>query len=167
MLSWAERFEAQRIQSTIMTSITEAKEFDKLKIVKNIYKDHTRRSTQTKMPAKHTCRYCGSNHPPRQCQAYGERCTEFSKIGHFRVVCIIGTARSVNEVEQQTAQDSAKNSIDSVNINSIHSSTNHSVITVKFKMSAGINNVIVPYKIDTGSDGNIMSLHIYKIYFLK
>ena len=34
-------------------------------------------------------------------------------------------------------------------------------------MSAGINNVIVPYKEDTSSDGDIMPLHIYKKYFLK
>ena len=32
-------------------------------------------------------------------------------------------------------------------------------------MSAGINNIIVPYKVDTGSDGNIMSLHIYQKLF--
>ena len=32
-------------------------------------------------------------------------------------------------------------------------------------MSAGINNVIVPYKVDTGTDGNIMPLHIYKKIF--
>ena len=33
-----------------MNSLTEAKEFDKLKIVKNTYKDSTRRSTQIKHP---------------------------------------------------------------------------------------------------------------------
>ena len=32
-------------------------------------------------------------------------------------------------------------------------------------MSAGISNVIVSYKVDTGSNGNIMPLHIYKNYF--
>ena len=29
-------------------------------------------------------------------------------------------------------------------------------------MSAGPNNDMVPYKVDTGSNGNIMPLHIYK-----
>ena len=33
----------------------------------------------------------------------------------------------------------------------------------KLKMSTGINNVIVPYKVNRGSDGYIMPLHIYKI----
>ena len=35
----------------------------------------------------------------------------------------------------------------------------------KFKMSAGINNLIVPYEVDTGSNGNIMPLHIYEKLF--
>ena len=39
MLCWAKRVEAQRAQSAIMNNLTEAKEFDKLKIVKNPYKD--------------------------------------------------------------------------------------------------------------------------------
>ena len=29
------------------------------------------------------------------------------------------------------------------------------------------NNVIVPYKVDTGRDGSTMPLNIYKNYFLK
>ena len=29
-------------------------------------------------------------------------------------------------------------------------------------MSACPKNVMVPYKVDTGSDGNIMPMHIYK-----
>ena len=74
----------------------------------------------------------------------------------------------MNEVEQETAQDSAKEkSIDLVNMNSVHFDKNCSVIRAKLKMSAGINNVIVPYKVDTGSDGNIMSLYIYKNIFMR
>ena len=38
-------------------------------------------------------------------------------------------------------------------------------ITAKLKMSAGINNVIVPYEVDTCSSGNIMPFHIYKKLF--
>ena len=87
VLCLAKRVEAQRAQSAIMNSLTEAKEFDKLKIAKNKYKDSLRRSSaQTKMPTKHTCRYCGSSHSLRLCLAYGKKCTECSKIRHFRKV---------------------------------------------------------------------------------
>ena len=102
------------------------------------------------MPAKHKCRYCDSSHPLRQCPAYGKRCTECSKFGHSRAMCRSGRALTMNEVEQEAAQDSAEeNSIDSVNINSIHFNKNWSVVTVNVKTSAGPYNVIVPYKVDT------------------
>ena len=71
----------------------------------------------------------------------------------------------MNEVEQEVVQDSAEeNNIDE-NINSIHFNKKHSVMPAKLKMSAGINNVIVPRKVNTGSNGNIMPLHIYKRLF--
>ena len=80
VLCLAKRIEAQRAQSAIMNSLTEAKEFDKLKIVKNTYKDSIRRSpTWTKSSAKHMCRSCVSSQPPRQCLAYG-KCTECRKL---------------------------------------------------------------------------------------
>ena len=135
VLFWDKRVEAQRAQSAIMDSLTEVKEFDKLKIAKNTYKDSLRTSSsQTKMPAKQSCRYCACSHPLRQCLAYGKKWTECNKISYFRAVCKSRRARAVNEVEQNTAQDSAEeNSIDSVNINSIHFNINCSVITVKLK----------------------------------
>ena len=74
----------------------------------------------------------------------------------------------MNEVEQEAVQDSAEeNIIDMVNINSIHFNKNHSIITANLKMSAGPNNVIVPYKVAIGSNGNIMPLHMYKKLFPK
>ena len=72
VLSWAKRIKAQRAQSTIMNSLTESKEFDKLKVAKNIHKESPRGYTQTKMIAKQICKYCGSSHPTRQCPAYGK-----------------------------------------------------------------------------------------------
>ena len=45
VLCWAKRVETQRARSAIMNSLTEEKEFDKLKIVKNTYKDIPRRSS--------------------------------------------------------------------------------------------------------------------------
>ena len=72
----------------------------------------------------------------------------------------------MNEVEQESAKDCAEeSSIDSVNINSIHLNKTCLVMTKKSKTSAGINNVIVPYKVGKGSNGNIMPLHIYKKLF--
>ena len=74
----------------------------------------------------------------------------------------------MNEVEQETVQDNAgETSIDSVSINSIQFNKNCFVITANQKTSAGQNNIRVPYKIDMGSDGNIMPLRVYKRLFPK
>ena len=144
-----------------MNSLTETKEFDKLKISKTTYKESPRRPpVHIKIPTKQTCRYCGPNHPLRQCPAYGKKFTDCRKIGHFRGVFKSKRARSVNEVEQEGAQDSTEEStIDSVNINLIHFNKICSVITANIETLADKNSVIVPYKVDTGIDGNIMPLH--------
>ena len=46
-----------------------------------------------------------------------------------------------------------------MNINSIHFDKNHLVIITNSKTLADKNSVIVPYKVDMGSAGNIMPLH--------
>ena len=100
-----------------MNSLTETKEFDKLKIMKTAYKDSPRRlSTHIKHLQNRWIQLL-----PRQCTAYGKKCTDCSKINHFREVCRSRRARAMNDVEQETVQVSTEeSSIDSENINSIH-----------------------------------------------
>ena len=72
----------------------------------------------------------------------------------------------MNKVEQETANDSAEeSSIDLGNIDLIHFNKNHMVIIAGLKTSVNQNSVKVPYKVDTGSDGTIVPLHIYKSVF--
>ena len=42
---------------------------------------------------------------------------------------------------------------------------NQSILTTKLEMCVGTNNVIIPYKIDTGSDRNVMPWYIFKKLF--
>ena len=150
-----------------MNSLTEIKEFDQLKMTKTAYEDSPRKpSVHIKMPTRQTCRYCGSSHPPRQCLGYEKKCTDCCIIGHISGVCWSKRARVVNEVEQETAQDSTEeSSIVSVNLNSISFNKNHSVLIANLKTAAGKNSIKVPFKVGTGSDGNIMPLHTYKKLF--
>ena len=39
------------------------------------------------------------------------------------------------------------------------------MLTAKLDMCIGSNNMLIPYKIDTGSDGNIMLWYIFKKLF--
>ena len=52
-----------------------------------------------------------------------------------------------------------------MSINSIQFNKKHSVLTTNLKTFAGKNDIMVSYKIDTGRDGNIMPLHMYKKLF--
>ena len=58
-----------------------------------------------------------------------------------------------------------KNHTDMVNINSFIFNRKQSVITANLKASSNQVSIIVPYKVDTGSDGHIMPLHLYKSLF--
>ena len=71
----------------------------------------------------------------------------------------------MNEVEQEAVQGDAGEGIESVSIDSIQLNKNCSVLTANLKTSAGHSNIIVPYMMDTGSNGNIMLLHMYKKLF--
>ena len=78
-----------------------------------------------------------------------------------------GEHRAVNEVEQETLQDNTSEDIEMVSINSAQFSNNHSLLTDNLKMSVNTNTLIVPYKIETGGNGNIISAHTFKRLFPK
>ena len=63
------------------------------------------------------------------------------------------------------AQDSQDEEIETVNINLMYLNKNRSLITAHLKMQVGKNTVEILYKIDTGSEGNIMPLYIFKKLF--
>ena len=59
-------------------------------------------------------------------------------------------------------KDNTEKDMKLVNINSVQFNKKHSVLTTKSKTSSDQNSIIVPYKIDTGRNGNIMPEHIFK-----
>ena len=85
---------------------------------------------------------------------------------HFREVCRSGRNRMIHDLEQGQDQHHEKDdNIDRVNINCIIFSRKLVVITATLKILSNQLLIIVSYKVDTGSDGNIMPLHMYKRLF--
>ena len=81
----------------------------------------------------------------------------------FRDVCGSIRNRTVHNIEQEPDQyQDEGNYIDTVNINSINFNTKHSVKAANPKTSSNQVSIIVPYKVDTSSDRNIVPLYIYK-----
>ena len=68
----------------------------------------------------------------------------------------------VNEMEQEMSQEYSKGEIETVSINSVHMNKTQPMLTAKLEMHASNNKLTVPYKIDTGSDGNVMPWYIFK-----
>ena len=118
------------------------------------------------MLTKQSCSYCGSNHPPRQCPAYRKKCEECGKVNHFREICRSRRNRTVHDLEQEPYQHHEKEDhIDTVTIIVIIFNSKQLVITANLKILSNQVYIIVPYKVDTDSDGSIMPLHLYKRLF--
>ena len=100
---------------------------------------------------------------PRQCPAYGKMCAGCRKMGHFKKVCRSRRDHAVHEVEVEIMPE-LQEEIETVSINPIYLNRNHSLITVHLKMQGGKTTIEVPYKIDTGSEGNLMPLYIQKLF---
>ena len=72
---------------------------------------------------------------------------------------------AVHEVEVEVTPEPQEEDIETVSINSIYLSRNQSLITAHLQMQVGKTATEIPYKIDTGSEGNIMPLYIFKKLF--
>ena len=143
-----------------MLNITETKAFDKVKKEtesKNTWGREVHISTHQRWP----CRYCGGCHAPRQCPAYGKMCAACGKTGHFRKVCKSKRNCAVHEVEIDMEPDVQEEDTEIVSINSLYINRKWSLLTAKFEMQVGKTVLKIPYKIDTGSVGNLMLLYIF------
>ena len=77
-------------------------------------------------------------------------------MGHFKKVCCSKRSRAVNDIELEMSQEYSKGEIETVSIDSVHMNKNWSLLMAELEMCAGNNKIIILYKIDTGSEGNIM-----------
>ena len=75
-----------------------------------------------------------------------------------------GKNRIVNEMKQEVTQEYTEDDLETVSINSVCFNKSHLILTTKLKMSVDNNNMVLPYKTDTGSDGNIIPWYIFKNY---
>ena len=65
------------------------------------------------------------------------------------------------------SQEYIKGEIETVSINSAYMNKNPLMLTAKLETHASNSKITIPYKIDTGSDGNIMPWYIFKKLFPK
>ena len=110
--------------------------------------------------------YCGSGHPSIRFLSCGKKCAKCSKSNHFRDA-YRGRREPFATWKRNQNHHEEVDHIDMVNINSVYFNNKHSVIAANLKASSNQASIILTYKVDTGSNGNIMPLHIHKNYFLR
>ena len=105
VLALAKGVEAQRAQAAVLSTITESRQFDKIKVSKKVRQSKTMTPIQQNNTSQQPCRYCGRIHPPRQCPAYGKTCPDCNKIGHFCRVCQSRKSKIINEMGHKNTQE--------------------------------------------------------------
>ena len=68
-------------------------------------------------------------------------------------------------MEEKASQEYREDEIEMASINSVYMNKKWLMLTAKLETRAGNNKITIPYKIDMGSDGNIMSWYIFKKLF--
>ena len=154
----------QRAQAAILNDITESHQFNKIKMAQKP-KDIQMKQTMSMKGQQHPCRYCSGIHAPRQCPAIWKDMCQMKDMGHFRKVCQSRRDQAVHELEVKGVQEVHKGEIETVSVDSVHLNKNRSLITANSEMQTGENVIEIPYKSDTGSEGNIMLLYIFKKLF--
>ncbi|XP_065671718.1 uncharacterized protein LOC136089594 [Hydra vulgaris] len=77
------------------------------------------------------CKYCGLQHPPRKCPAFGKSCTKCGKFNHFKNVCRTNTKyeKTIEEIENDDT------SVYSINMNGTNSEINVKINDYNMKIS--------------------------------
>ena len=127
--------------------------------------DGKQTANQEKKKKKYRCKRCGNKHEYMKCPAWGKECTRCGGHNHFASCC---RSKSVHTVEQQTSDDSESNDPDAeVFLGSIEAETTCiNGIELEKKedwiVPLDINGSLIPVKVDSGAQANVMSHKDYK-----
>ena len=109
-------------------------------------------SNQNQVPKVYKCnKYCGETHLPRECPAYNHCCSECGKTGHYETKCF-RKKKNVNAIVEKKKQPLVEENfvVDMIHDNNIDDYWEHFTL---------VNNERnVTFKVDTGSDVNIISV---------
>ena len=130
------------------------------------------------------CKYCGTEHPPRQCPAYGKICNACKKPNHFSSVCRSKhkedhkgssnskqsrNSRNISPVEfdkcqgEYTLVEAFNCGEILVNIDNVNSDERQSImVRVNAKPADVTTKVTLRLKADTGANGSILPLRCLK-----
>ncbi len=119
----------------------------------------TQRARDDDPPNKTPCKNCGLQHPKKQCPAFGKQCRSCNKLNHFAKYCR-SAKRKVETVEQSESDTSPKS--DLMFIGAIDHSNKTELGADECYTTLDIEGHSVKFKVDTGSQVNILPNSVYK-----
>ncbi len=145
------------------TGITAGHDGAKVAVVKNKMKGNTaqRKSTED---ATYSCKRCGGRHEPRQCPAYGKKCSKCNGKNHFAKQCLSKSKpKSVRLVEETDLSETFfVGMVSCDNSQTEQEDTEENVGCSEngdtWLVSLQINGAIVALRIDTGAQANLISM---------
>ena len=118
---------------------------------------NTQRTRDADPPSKSLCKNCGLQHLKKQCPAFGKQCRKCNKLNHF-AKCCRGAKRKVEAVEQ--SESSPKS--DLMFVGAIDHNKKTELGTDECYTTLDIDGHSVKFKVDTGSQVNILPSSVYK-----
>nr|XP_054602637.1 uncharacterized protein K02A2.6-like [Nothobranchius furzeri] len=118
-----------------------------------IKKTFTKQKYQKGKATEFRCGKCRSSHRPKSCPAIGKSCNDCGKMNHYAKCCKAAPKQKVPTVDEE-AEDEEEFIIDEV-----HTSTSEKE---EWVVPVEVNEAIIPFKLDTGAQVNLVSWERYK-----
>ncbi|XP_020556682.2 uncharacterized protein K02A2.6 [Oryzias latipes] len=125
-----------------------------------IQKERKKNKTYPKQEEKHAgfkCGKCGNSHKPRSCPAYGKSCNNCGKSNHYAKCCKAPTRQKGHTVDEEEQEDEFI--VDMVHVGTAEKE--------EWIVPLEVNETIIPFKIDTGAQINLLSIEDYKTLTVK
>lgn len=170
--------ELARYQQHLLTDnrgLVEEKNVQKIYGESNIQKNWRKQSNaaQVEKPLtpetdQYNCKKCGYKHRPRSCPAYGKNCANCGRPNHFKIGCRVNNQHKVLNISEYYENNNVNSEpehnlfdICSVIVSNVSEQCpNPNNVNGWFK-NILINNYDVNFKLDTGSDIDILPLSLF------
>ena len=101
------------------------------------------------------CRNCGLQHGRDSCPARGRKCHKCHRMNHFAKLCRSGQVSTIGK-DEETSDGKQQYMIGTIKENGVVVSNNECFSTFQ------VNGVVIKFKIDTGSQVNVLPWNIFK-----
>lgn len=127
-------------------------------IVKNNYNNKFNKENKMyKTTESYDCKKCGTKHKPRSCPAFGKECRVCSKLNHFEIGCKNKNKKVYKTSVTHEISNNDEYAMDEFSVNEIAEQVCHVEAYQKSWIEEiKIGNMWLKFKLDTGSDVNIL-----------